>query len=597
MIDVAFIQKTTPPPNKIYNFTLSNFVGGINNCSHQLLPNEARDLRNMSFADDTLMEKRYGFKYVDESIINEDITFIDEYKPYCDDDVFIKASDKAVYVDNEVIQSVTGKVCGVNYNGNYYFADGEKLYCYGLFPQTSISPYVTVTGTAINDYMVFEIINPPAGYTPLNDTHTQGVMHYNFTDKKMWYEPCINEVSDTYKGANFLPENPKFLAVHKGRLIITGCEKDDDNVFISDLNNANYFPVSLPIQLPPNSDKIKGVRIYDDSIVIGRENDIYAISGSTNNPNVGFDVFTLRRLNTHCGFVNNASIDIANNYLFYLGSDGNAYALSSAKYSDKALITTIISKQIDLFKFPFEYELSDLVDANSIFHKDEWFLTIQNKTLVYSYRHMAWTVYINMDSLDFYKLNGELIWSRGGHIATQSDDNYIDYENIPYQSYWMSRNFDMEDPSTFKQFKEFFLVAHVYNDYISNIDIMFEIDYVDVFGKETLSNQISVWGRAKWGDRFITRNIVTSLPMTIGRRGRTISFKFSNGYSLHDTVADLTELSEVLGKKEGMLIYVTSKNKYYLYSNFEWVETVLGDLNQAMKLYQVNGDYELRGKR
>lgn len=594
---MAFIQKTTPPPNKIYNFTLGSFVGGINNRSNQLLPSEARDLLNMAFADDTLMERRYGFGYLDESNVGEKITFIDEFKPYNADNKLIKATNSAFYVDNVAKQIVTGQVCGVNYNGKYYFADGEKLYCYGLFPQENVSPYVVVTGTVINDCVSFEVVNPPANYVPLDDTHTQGVMHYNFTDMKMWYEPCANEVSDTYKGANFLPEKPKFLAVHKGRLIITGCEKDDDNVFISDINNANYFPVSFPIQLPPNSDKIKGVRIFDDSIVIGRNNDIYAISGNTNNPNMGFDVFTLRRLNTHCGFMNNASTDIANNYLFYLGSDGNVYALSSVKYDERNLVTTIISKQLDLFKKPFNFTLEDMIDANSVFYKDEWFLTIKGKTLIYSYRHMTWTVYSNVDSFDFYNLDGILIWSRNGRIAKQLDDTYVDYENIPYQSYWVSKSFDMDDPSTFKQFKEFFLVAHVYNEYISDVDIMFEIDYVDVAGKEMLTNQIAVWGRAKWGDRFITRNIVASLPITIGRRGRTISFKFSNGYTPIDTVADLVELESYLGKKEGMLIYVTNEGKYYLYTNFDWVSKEINEFNQAMKLYQVNGDYELRGKR
>jgi len=594
---MAFIQKNTPPPNKVYSFSLGNFVGGINNTSNQLLPNEARDLLNMAFADDTLMEKRYGFVYLDESDLEEDITFIDEYKPYNDDNIFIKASDKNVYMNDVSIQVVNGRVSGVNYNGKYYFADGEKLYCYGKFPQKSVSPYVVVDGTAVDDYVVFEVVNPPSNYTPLDNSHTQGVVHYNYTKNQMWYEPCDNEITDTYKGANYLPEKPKFLTVHKGRLIITGCEKDDDNVFISDINNANYFPVSLPIQLPPNSDKIKGVRIFDDSIVIGRNDDVYAISGSTNNPNMGFDVFTLRKLNTHCGFMNNTSIDVVNNYLFYLGSDGNVYALSSTKYDNKTLVTTIISKQINLFKKPFNYTLTDMANANSIYYKDEWYLTIGNRTFIYSYRHKAWTVYSNMESLDFYNLDGELIWSREGRLAKQSDDTYIDYANVPYQAYWISKNFDMDDPSTYKQFKEFFLVAHVYNDFTSDIDIMFEIDYVDILDKQTLTNQIAVWGRAKWGDRFINKNIVASLPLTIGRRGRTISFKFSNGYEPLGTVNDVGDLDLVLGKKEGMLIYVTNEAKYYLYTNFEWIPKEISELNQAMKLYQVNGDYELRGKR
>ena len=37
---------------------------------------------------------------------------------------------------------------------------GDKLYAYGKFPQTSESPYVEVIGTAVDDYVVMEIVSP-----------------------------------------------------------------------------------------------------------------------------------------------------------------------------------------------------------------------------------------------------------------------------------------------------------------------------------------------------------------------------------------------------------------------------------------------------
>ena len=55
---IGLYSEITPPPNKIMTFTLSNFVGGLNNRSDQLEDNEALNLLNMEFADDTLMEKK-----------------------------------------------------------------------------------------------------------------------------------------------------------------------------------------------------------------------------------------------------------------------------------------------------------------------------------------------------------------------------------------------------------------------------------------------------------------------------------------------------------------------------------------------------------
>ena len=63
---MAYIQKNTPPPNKILNFSLRNFSGGLNNASDLLEDNESSDLLNMSFVDETLLEKRKGQELFDE---------------------------------------------------------------------------------------------------------------------------------------------------------------------------------------------------------------------------------------------------------------------------------------------------------------------------------------------------------------------------------------------------------------------------------------------------------------------------------------------------------------------------------------------------
>lgn len=593
---MAFIQKNTPPPNTILTFTLKDFSGGLNNSSDQLKDNESSSILNMEFADESILEKRKGQVHFDEFVTSTPSYYIDEFKPYQDENVLVRATDTHVYIENEVLTNVQGKISGINHDGKYIFADGNKLYVYGLFPQVT-STYVKITGTAVNDYVLLEIISPADGHTKLGTEHVKGVLNVDYTNFKVFYEPCENEFKDTYKGANVVPTNIRYLVSHNGRVFASGNDKDDDNVFITDVRNAFYFPVSLPIQMPPNSDKIVGMIVYDNSVVIGRQHDIHAIFGNTNRPDMGIEVFNLKRINTHTGFANNHSVDIAHNYLFFLGNDGNMYALGSTRTDDKQLSTTIISQQIDLKKTPINININDLSKANSTFFGDLWYVNIDDKTLIYSYRLRAWTMFKGLNSKCMYVLNNKLIWCNDkGRTVAFSDTEYLDF-GAPYEAHWHSKMFDMNESSTYKQFREFYIVAHTYGDYNSDINILFEIDYSDVKDKVTIINQISSWGKSVWGDRLINRNINESLPFVIGKRGRNIRFKITNGHNLRGETATYSNLEYYIGREEGMVIKVLDENKYYLYTNNAWKLMNEDDLNQRMKFYQINGEYETRGKR
>ncbi len=592
---MAFIQNNTPPPNKVFGFSLKDFSGGLNNRSNILSENEASSLVNMTFTDDSVMEKRRGSTNFDTLTLTGEIVFIDEYKPYNDDDVLIRATTTELYFGNTKVHDITGQISGANHNGRYFFADGSKIYVYGMFPQATTT-YEEVLGTPVSVYTLMQVTNPSVGYTPLYNTHTKGKLVVDYVNMQIWYEPCENELADTFKEGNVLPEKPRYLISHNGRLFASGSDKDDDNVYITDLNNPFYFPSVLPLQLPPNSDKVVGLAVYDDAVIVGRRNDIFSITGATNRTNVGLDVYRINKVNSHMGFANHYAVNNANNYLFFLGSDGNAYALSDNRGGDKILNTTILTQTIYLFKDPINILKSDLATAHSIYYDEKWYLTIKDKILIYSYRHKAWTMYNKLNARSFYNFNDVLIWGdASGRISMPSTD-FLDY-GVPYRSYWTSKNFDMNDANSQKQFREFFLVAHTFEEVNSDIYVTFDVDYTDVRSAVTISNQLSVWGKAKFGDRFINRNINFSLPFMLGRRGRNLRFTFSNGYDVQGTVSLIADLEYFVGRKEGSLVKVTEDNNYYLFTNQIWVLADSAKLNQAMRVYEMNGEYELRGKR
>lgn len=592
---MPFIQKAVPPPNKVINFSLRDFSGGMNNRSDQIKDNEASVVKNLMFADDTVLETRWGQKYYNDKVYDGEVIYIDEFKPYNDENQMIYATINTMYIGDKEIP-LKGRPCGVNHLGKYYFSDGEKLKVYGKFDDEA-STYCKLIGTPITDYEVYDIVSPADGHSRLGTEHKQGVKVIDYTNKKVYYEPCENEFTDSYNGANKIPEKAKYIVSHGDRLYASGNDKDDDMIYITFSKNPLYFPSSLPIQVPPTSNKIIGMHVFDDSVVIGRENDIYTLTGKTNEPNLGIEVYKLKKLNTHTGFASHQAISIAHNYLIFLGSDGNVYAIQNARTYERDLATTILSRTIDLTKYPIECKKEDYSSATAFFDNDEWYLTIGDKTLVYSYRHMAWVMYEGLKMRSVYCKDGEWIWGRPeGRIATFDKETFKDFGE-PYEALWYSKSFDMDDANSYKQFREFFIVAKTFPQHLSDIYVTFEIDYADVNDRVVIENQIARWGYSKYGDRFINREINESLPFSIGRRGRNIRFKITNNYDLDGTVDTYADLENYPHKREGLLVKVTDENLYYLYRNRTWIPIESEKLNQRMKIFQINGDFEMRGKR
>lgn len=432
-------------------------------------------------------------------------------------------------------------------------------------------------------------------YVPKPEEYTEGVMQYDGDKQIAWYEPCVQELDDPYKGEVYIPEKPSLIELNKDRIFVSGCEDTPHMVYVSDVNNTLYFPSNLPLQVPPNSDEIVGLKYFHSAIIIFRKYDVHVLYGNTNRTDTG-DMFRLKLINTHTGSANNDSIQIVHNYLFYLGSDGIVYMLHTPQTNTDFLSTKVVSKEVDLFKEPISFVLEDLKQASTIFYNNEYWLSIKDKILIYNYDYMAWTMYNNINATSFLELNGDLIIGTDDGKTMKFGVGYSD-DYLPYTAYWVSKRYDFGIPSNYKQFKELYIIAHVYDEYVSNIKLDFEIDYVNIRDTPIVKSKLSLWAVAQWGDRFITRNIAPSLPLPIGRRGRVIRFMYGNGYTVDgimETYQDIIDLEEYIKDK---IYFVKDEKKCYTYNGMNWVLMDEEDLYQPLRIYEINGDYEVRSKR
>jgi len=596
---VPYIQRNMPAPPKTLSWAINSFEGGLNNALSEILiqDNQATDICNLDFTDDAVIESRGGFKVTNTLPVAGNITFMDMFNPTYADVKKIAICNGDLYVDNVNILASKNITTGTQFNDKYYLINGTEIYVLGKFPQ-ELSAHIKPWGTPIPDEVVLKVVTPPEGYVPLDNTNQIGMYHYDYDNMTCWYEPCQNELDDEFKGKNVFPTSPTLITVHSERLIIISDLDDPGSIYISDINGAFYYPASLGLHIPPKGDRIVGMTVFTDSVVVGTNKELYAIYGETNRDTVGMQ-YTMKKINTHTGFKNNTSIHPMHNNLVYVGADSNIYSMYTTKTDVSVLMTNILNRTVDLEKHPINATVDMLNKSTTAFCNDKYYVLIPDLKiiLVYSYRYMAWTVYrtvLNIQTMHTYS-NDIVFADNGGKMYILDKQTYHDDSN-PFATYWHSKRFSFGDNTIYKKYKEMYVVAHTFDDIRSDIKTTYEVDYVDIKQQSVITNQISKWGITGFGERFITRNIAPSFPITIGQRGRYIKFILYNGYFVDAVFATYTDMDSA-EKENQACYYVTENDTYYFYDTGTLIELAHEQVKQPMKIYSVSGTYQMKGRR
>lgn len=539
---MAFVRKQKLPPEQKEYFTLNRFEGGLNNRGSyvKLDMSESPNLMNIDLSEIGVVKKRKGFQKHITEVLNEKIVrvgvhdeFIESTKVYSKKRVRITPTK--IYFNDTVINHNNVKDF-TTYLGKFLYVDGDKYY-------------------VIKEGVKYEVQKATTG-TAGQDSYSGGVAKYM---------PTSAELSDPNKGENRIPPKCSHILVSDKRVIMAGNPEEPNMVYISDLGNILYFPANLTIQLPPTSDKITGIIEFMDAIVVFREYDIHVIYGDD------IKTFRTKPINAHTGTRSPRTIKSVGNYLYYLGSDGEVYSLYSVKTDVDYKITKHITEKVDIQRDPINVRLADLDTAFAVAHDNKYFLFIGDKILVQYLMLRTWSVWtienhkatcagiyehlmlIGTENGKLLEPSSDKVVKVRDHLGVETIVEYVakyDDDGQPIVCWWHSRDIDFDLPSHLKKFKTLFLVAHTYKTYLSTVKVKFEIDYQEIFSSALIRNQIAIWGRAVWGDRFRKKNIAESDPIIVGRMGRILKIIIGN---------DL--------------------------------------VNQPMKVYEINGQYEVKKAR
>lgn len=648
------VRLSIPDTPTRLTFTLNDFSGGlVNNVNDvKMLDNQSPDMLNMQFRNDGLLQKRPGIIHFlntkDGDMLIDCIPY--EYAPDLYLMIFVapyhayyigfdgepvlfwvhpiikvpatETDDEGNEVPNFAHKGVDFSLKYVHYNGSLLFTEGDFVYEFTYNPEDALPK-------------IYKYVNAPKNYTPEPKPAVTGKTKTKFIEKftypyepswkcgelyEKWYEPCEFEREDGYKGLGLLPPTIGFMAIHKDRLYLSGSEYDPNMIWISDILNPCYFPASLTIQTPPTDDYITALHTYNDALIIGRRDSIYALFGNTNRTDSDYQ-YNLVKLNTHTGIANNNCVNNVYHMLFFVGTDGNMYKLLPPGISSDSIYTKQVNTLLDITLPPLNLSPYIVSLCESCFDGKEglWYIQLGDETLVYNYTLMAWTRYRNINALNFFIFNNEVYFVRcGGGVyklpGKNANQSYFDevYDGdagrvlkLPVNAYWTSRNMDFGVPARVKQFRDTYVTTESFEDHPTKVNVKYEVDYVDIYESYLVENEIAKWDKAIFDkSKFTSRNIDRSLPLMINRRGRTIKVYYGSGYKYLGVWMEVPEPGSVeeyniIYSREDDALFLrvpyregfeTKKDKYYI--NLSELE-----IDDALLVHNITGVYELKGYR
>lgn len=592
-------------------YKMINFSGGINNISEYFEENQVADMLNMTYDHDGTLKRRPGYTYVEgfetdkAPIGNDNATFLDYFEPYQGPPIPIASSySRFVWRDgpNSWNQRNVRLFDGLNYKGMYLFFREDGLFA--LIKNTTITEgtYVTIKGTKRTEEFTMFKISTPGAYTPLDSSHTKGVTHYDYDALSVEYRPCQNEIADPYKGKNVVPTNLRYAEQLKGRVYATVQDgEDDDTIYVSDTGNAFYFPPGMGLALPSNSDKIIGLYSFDDGVVVFRHYDVHIVRGTTNNPTLNLPLFSIEELNTSTGMFAPRLANRAQTYLFFIGSDGKAYALSSTYKDEKRINTQLLSKTVSLFDAPFNFPKKPAEQDNysCLFDDDKYYIFHGGKAVVYDFNYMCWYRYegLPIGHGTRYIDNSLHLISTQGHLF-QFDESHANDLGAPFRSYFKTGRIDVGQSFYQKLFRHGHLISQSYNDKVSG-KLTYTFDDMAKIEAPLYGYEHAVFDKSNYGEsHFAYSNRVVSDRIRLSTRAYRLEIEFEIG---SHTVGRYETLAEVQNRlpsyDDGSLFYVVAEKVVYKKEGNDLVKFDVEDGFEPAKIYQFDLEYELRGRK
>lgn len=328
--------------------------------------------------------------------------------------------------------------------------------------------------------------------------------------------------------------NTSIFEVAYSRLFITGNPAHPNRVYYCDTGDIETWGASSYFDVRKNDgDKITGLKLFRDRLIIFKEYSIWVanVSGSTPSTDWSNEI-----LEDGIGCVAGRTITPVLNDIYFLAHDG-VYSLSriteaTATEVEIAKLSNKIQKTIDEIDKTVRWYFS------AVYYKNKYYLTIplgnitstvpSQYTLIYSCLNKNWTKYLDIYTNQFLVYQNNL-------LRTDPSGYYIYYlmdslDNVNSCGF-KSKQYSFGAPTLKKRFTKAFLTHEATGNW--NNTFGWSVDFEPDWNSKSISEigaedyfGTDIYGTARfgWGEQLTTRIF---LPTTTGtNHGRYLQYRY-----------------------------------------------------------------------
>lgn len=272
---------------------------------------------------------------------------------------------------------------------------GVSLWFMNLFP-----PGSSQSANAFNPLSALASTLMPISYTTFGGAVTLGYFEFDHYTSGL-----------VYRKQQLLGLLPKYLKTYNNMMFAANVTNSAtafrDNAgksktWVSEIGNPEAYEASSFFEIiTDDGDEITAVEIFQDSLLIFKKRSVHEINGT--DP----DSLTARELTREYGCVNNRSIAVYNNRLWFMDPRGEIIEYNGANFADVSEPVFSLISEIN----QFEVRALHVKKMNQV-----WFCA-SNKVFSFDYNIGAWTIF---DNLSINESSGANVISYGATIKDVS---------------------------------------------------------------------------------------------------------------------------------------------------------------------------------
>lgn len=368
-------------------------------------------------------------------------------------------------------------------------------------------------------------------YEPREKKYTNGETVIT-EDGLMWYQPCQSEIEYDYLGENYLPNNPRNICVYKGRIWTTGDYGQLNEIRACNINQPFYFPAAMSLAMVPTGDAVQDIFEFDNCLIVGRNNDIYSVNGSST-IGTSENLFSIKKLDTTTGFIGRNCGALINNFYLFLGYDGKLYKMNTPTTNVDYLMIRPITTYVDLFKYPLSFTRQDIENISCVAFDNNVYWCIADKILLYSYDHQSFLYFTDMGATTIYTDGIELKFGTANGSRCKWDKTVYNDCGRAIESRLKTKAFSLGTNIYYKFFEQLLITVDRPELCNSSVDIKVILD-----GSQRIAQGgtfyhfdivSGIFGVSQWN-----RSVFCAAPyakthwIQLNGRSRTIGYEFVN---------------------------------------------------------------------